>query len=142
MAVSNAVRWDMNNPLIIGLIVSIIILVGALAGWKLRDLLPPEQLTEETKNLISVSTAVVATVSALALGILSSNANSSFIRLVGQVTALSVEILRLDQILRRYGSEAEPARETLRQYAEQKATDLFPDNPENVRLGNPSTYEL
>jgi hypothetical protein len=74
-------------------------------GWKLRKLLPPEHLTEETKSLISVSTAVVATVSALVLGLLISNANSSFIRLGGQVTALSAEILRLDQVLRRYGPD-------------------------------------
>jgi hypothetical protein len=85
---------------------------------------------------------VVATVSALVLGVLISNANSSFIRLGGQVTALSAEILRLDQILRRYSSDAHTARETLRQYAEQKTADLFPDNPANVHLGNPSTYEL
>jgi hypothetical protein len=37
----------------------------------------------------------------LVLGLLISNANSSFIRLGGQVTALTAEILRLDQILRR-----------------------------------------
>src|SRR5262249_37429921 len=71
-----------------------------------------------------------------------SNANTTFTRLGGEVTALSAEILRLDQILLRYGSATDPARETLRQYAEQKATDLFPDDPGDVRLGNPSTYEL
>jgi hypothetical protein len=132
----------MNNPLIIGLIVLAIILAGAITGLKLRKLLPAEHLTDETKSLVSASTAVVATVSALVLGLLISNANSSFIRLGGQVTALSAEILRLDQILRRYGSDAYPARETLRQYTEQKTADLFPDNPADVHLGNPSTYEL
>jgi hypothetical protein len=57
------------------------------------------------------------------------------------VTTLSAEILRLDQILRRYGSDTDPARKTLRQYAEQKAVDLFPDDG-HANLGNPSTYEL
>ena len=85
--------------------------------------------TDETKNLVSVSTAVVATVSALVLGLLISNANTSFTRLGGQVTALSAEILRLDHMLRRYGADAEPARNMLLQYAEQKAADLFPDYP-------------
>jgi len=132
----------MNEPLIIGLSAFAVILAGAVTGWKLRKQLPPEHLTEETKSLISLSTAVVATVSALVLGLLISNANSSFIRLGGQVTALSAEILRLDQILRRYGPDTHVARKTLRQFAEQKAADLFPDQPANVRLGNPSTYEL
>ena len=132
----------MNNPVVIGLIVFAVILLGAFAGWKLRMLLPEQHLTEETKSLVSVSTAIVATVSALVLGLLISNANSSFIRLGGEVTALSAEILRLDRILLRYGSNAEAARETLRQYAKQKTTDMFPEDPANVRLGNPSTYEL
>jgi len=132
----------MDNPLIIGLVVFIIISAGAFAGWKLRSLLPAEHLNEEAKGLISVSTAVVATVSALVLGLLISNANTSFIRLGGEVTTLSAQILRLDQMLRRYGSETEAARETLRQYAEQKTADLFPDNPARVRLGNSVTYEL
>jgi hypothetical protein len=58
------------------------------------------------------------------------------------VTALSAEILRLDHILRRYGPDAEPARNMLLQYAAHKAADLFPDDPADVRLSNPSSYEL
>jgi hypothetical protein len=96
----------MNNTLIIGLIVFAAILSGAFAGAKVSDRLPKHHLTDETKNLVSVSTAVVATVSALVLGLLISNANTSFTRLGGQVTALSAEILRLDHILRRYGADA------------------------------------
>jgi len=132
----------MNNTLIIGLIVLATVLAGAFAGVKVRERLPTHHLTDETKNLVSVSTAVVATVSALVLGLLISNANTSFTRLGGEVTALSAEILRLDHILRRYGADAEPARHTLLQYAEHKAADLFPDDPAEVRISNPSTYEL
>jgi hypothetical protein len=84
----------------------------------------------------------LATVSALVLGLLISNANTTFTRLGGQVTTLSAEVLRPDQILRRYGADGKPARTTLRQYAEHKAADLFPDDPADVRLSNPSTYEL
>ncbi|MFL5236680.1 MAG: hypothetical protein ACJ8EL_03610, partial [Rhizomicrobium sp.] len=132
----------MNNTLIIGLIVLAAILVGAFAGVKARDRLPAHHRTDETKNLVSVSTAVVATVSALVLGLLVSNANTSFTRLGGEVTALSAQILRLDQTLLRYGPDTDLARNALLQYAEHKAADLFPDDPANVRLSNPSTYEL
>jgi hypothetical protein len=132
----------MYHPLIIGLTVFATILAGAFAGWVLRQRLPEHHLADETKSLVSVSMAVVATVSALVLGLLISNANTSFSALGGEVTALSAQILRLDQILRRYGPETDPARETLRQYAELKTADLFPDNPADVRLGAPSTYEL
>src|SRR5215469_18450756 len=133
----------MYNPLIIGVIVFGVILAGVLVGCVIRERLPKHHLSDETKNTVSVSMAVVATFSALVLGLLISNANTSFSALGGEVTALSAQILRLDQILRRYGPETDPARETLRQYAELKTSDLFPDDhPAHVDLVAPSTYKL
>ena len=132
----------MFNPLVVGLIVFALVLAGAFAGWVIKQHLPKHHLTEETKNAVSVSMAVVATISALVLGLLISNANTKFSVLEGEVTMLSAEILRLDQILRRYGPDTNVARETVRQYAEQKTADLFPRDATDVRLGNPSTYEL
>jgi hypothetical protein len=132
----------MHGSLIIGLIVWAVILAGAYAGLKIRDHLPEHHLTDETKYLLSVTTAVLATVSALVLGLLISNANSAFTRVGGQVTGLSAEILRLDQMLIRYGPDTEPARTMLLEYAEHKADDLFPDDPGKVSLSNPETYQL
>ena len=83
----------MQNPLIIGCIVFLILLVGAFAGWTVRQCLPAQHLTDDTKSLVSVSMAVVATVSALVLGLLISNANTSFRTLGGDVTTLSAQIL-------------------------------------------------
>src|SRR5262249_36756064 len=82
------------------------------------------------------------TFSALVLGLLISNANTSFSALGGEVTTLSAEILRLDGLLGRYGPETGSARETLRNYAELKTADLFPDNHEDLRLSDPETYQL
>jgi hypothetical protein len=132
----------MLSPPIIGLIVFAAILAGAFVGWAARLHLPAHHLTDETKSLVSVSMAVVATVSALVLGLLVSNANTSFIARSGEVTSLSADILRLDQMLRLYGPETDPARESLRLYAERKMADLFPEDPLDVRIDNPSTYEL
>jgi hypothetical protein len=95
----------MQNPLIDGIVVFLILLAGAFAGWTMRQSLPEHHLTDDTKNLVSVSRAVVATVSALVLGLLISNANNSFRALGGDVTTLSAQILRLDNILRRYGPD-------------------------------------
>jgi len=113
----------MLNPLIISLVVFLVILAGAFAGWAVRQRLPAHHLTDETKSLVLVSIAVAATLSALVLGLLISNANTSFTAVGGQVTAMSAQIIRLDQILRRYGSETAQARELLRQYAERKTVD-------------------
>jgi hypothetical protein len=131
-----------RSPPTIGLVVFAVLLAGALVGWATRRLLPADHLTDETKSFISVSTAVIATLTALVLGLLISNANSSFNALGGDVTTLSAQIIRLDQILRRYGPDAKPARELLRQYAEQKDADLFPEDPADLHAGNPSTYRV
>jgi uncharacterized membrane protein len=56
----------MQNPLVIGMVVFGVILVGAFVGWAIKG--------------CSVSMAVVATFSALVLGLLISNANSSIKR--------------------------------------------------------------
>src|SRR6201993_4571048 len=121
----------MRNPLIIGLIVYALLLAGAYAGCKIRDRLPAHHLTDETKGLVNMSTAVVATVSALVLGLLISNANTTFTRLGGEVTSLSAEILRLDQILRRYGSAADPAPRGFEDGGAAKNAPLCP--PEGAR---------
>jgi hypothetical protein len=71
-----------------------------------------------------------------------SNANTSFSAPGGEVTTLSAQILRLDRILKRYGSEADSPRQTLRQHASHTATDLLPGNGRPVLFNNPSTYEL
>ena len=52
----------MNNSPLVGLIVLVAILAGAFAGATLRGFLPKHHLTDETKSLVSVSMAVVATV--------------------------------------------------------------------------------
>ncbi|MBR0777252.1 hypothetical protein JQ543_28260 [Bradyrhizobium diazoefficiens] len=131
----------MTNTLLIGLIVFAIIVAGAFAGAEVQRRLPKHELKEDTRSLVNVSTAVVATVSALVLGLLISNANTSFTRLGGEVTTLSAEILRLDHLLSRYGPSAEPARQLLLNFAERKEADLFPEHHGLVHLRNPSTYE-
>jgi hypothetical protein len=133
----------MKNLPIIGLIVFAVILAGAFAGWAVGRRLPAHHTTDDTKSLVSLSMAVVGTASALVLGLLISNANSSFMTRNGEVIALSSYIIRLDRMLRYYGPAADPARETLRHYAERKTADLFPESPgDRIRIDEESTYEL
>ncbi|MFZ1214829.1 MAG: hypothetical protein WAO13_15800, partial [Pseudolabrys sp.] len=75
---SGPVKWiskmsNMLSPLMIGLLVFVLILTGTFVGRSVRRLLPRDDLTDETKSLVSVSMAVVSTISALVLGLLISN---------------------------------------------------------------------
>src|SRR5205814_8489965 len=54
----------------------------------------------------------------------------------------SADLLRLDQMLRLYGPEANPARGKLLQFAERKTNDLFPKSLKDVHINNESTYEV
>lgn len=132
----------MLSPPIIGLIAFAAILASAFGGWAARQLLPTHHLGDETKSLVTVSMAVVGTITALVLGLLISNANTSFITRSGEVTALSADILRLDQMMRLYGPETDPARGKLVQFAERKTDDLFPEDPRDIRVADPSTYQV
>jgi len=77
----------MDSPLLIGLLVFAVVIAGAFAGWAVRQCLPSHHLTDDTKNLVSVSMAVVATVSALVLGLLISNVTNS------QQTAMLISMM-------------------------------------------------
>src|SRR3954468_13183083 len=111
------------SPMVVGILIFAVILTGAFTGMMARRALPEKHLTDETKSLVTSSMAVVGTISALVLGLLISNANTSFTTRSGEVKALSADISRLDHMLRLYGPEADPAREKLQQYAELKTVD-------------------
>jgi len=56
----------MENPLVIGLIVFAVILVGAFVGWAIKERLPKHHLSDDTKSTVTVSMAVVALLGASA----------------------------------------------------------------------------
>ncbi len=51
---------------------------GVLLGMFLRPRLPDHHLSAESKDLVKVGTGLIATMSALALGLLVASAKSSF----------------------------------------------------------------
>jgi hypothetical protein len=133
----------MPSPPVVGVFVFAVILLGTFAGWAIGKRLPEDHLSTDTRSVVSVSMAVVGTLSALVLGLLISNANTAFSERNREITVLSANILRLDQALRSYGPEADDARKLLQQYAERKTDDLFPEHQSNaVQTDDPATYRV
>jgi len=133
----------MPRPPAIGLISLCIIFSGALLGMLIGRRLPSHHVSSETQTVITVSMAVVGTMTALMLGLLVSNASGAFDTVGAEVTQVSADIIRLDRLLRRYGPEANPVRVALRRYPKMKFDDLFPsgldkrpnvDNPASVQM--------
>jgi hypothetical protein len=127
----------------IGAIVVAVLFGSALLGMAAARLLPKHHLDTDTKNVVSVSMAVIGTLSALVLGLLISTANTSFSTKAREVTQVSADIIRLDRLLRRYGPEAQDIRVLLRRYTAARLQDLFPENStQPANLANDASISL
>ena len=109
-----------------GLISFAAIFGGALIGLFVRRRLPGHHLSSETQSVVTVSVAVIGTLSALVLGLMISAANSSFSKRSDEVRELSLQVIRIERNLRRYGPEADDARAKMRAWAAIKLEQLSP----------------
>lgn len=87
---------------------------GALLGMFLRRLLPEHHLDAESKSVVQLGMALVATMCALLLGLLIASAKGSYDAQRGEVTSMSANVVQLDRILARYGPETVEARGLIR----------------------------
>jgi len=115
------------SPIVIGLISFAAVFGGALIGLFARRRLPGHHLSSETQSAVTVSVAVIGTLSALVLGLLISAANSSFSRALDEVRQSALQVIRMERNLRRYGPEADDARAKLRAWATIKFQQLSPE---------------
>ena len=115
---------------VIGLIAFVAIFGGVLLGIFGARALPEHHLSSETRTAVSVAAAIVGTLSALVLGLMISTANSAFSARSGEVAAVSVNLIRINRMMQRYGPEADDVRTKLRTYASAKMQDLFPASGE------------
>ena len=98
------------NPSVIALIMLVLVFGGALFGLWLQKVLPDQHLTTETKEIVRLSTALVATISALILSLLVSSAKSSFDRFDDELTQNAARVVMLDRTLDEYGPQADAIR--------------------------------
>jgi hypothetical protein len=102
------------SSLTISCIVFACILGGMLLGMILRSILPERHLSAESKDLIKLGMGLIGTMTALVLGLLIASAKSSFDTQRNGLAQLSGNVIFLDRILARYGTEAKDARAMLR----------------------------
>src|SRR5437868_77643 len=121
------------SHLIIGLISFAAIFRGVLIGRFAARRLAGHHLSTETQSAVTVTVAVIGTLSALVLGLMISAANSSFSARSEEVRELSLQLIRMDRNLRRYGPEAEDTRMKLHEWAIAKTQQLFPEKGRTSR---------
>jgi Protein of unknown function (DUF4239) len=104
----------MISSLTIGLISAGCIFGGALLGLLLQGLLPEGHLRDTSKDTVKVAAGMIATVSALVLGLLVGSAKSSFDATSTAMIQNGAKIILLDRALAAYGPETKGARDQLR----------------------------
>lgn len=102
------------SPIQFAAIAFVCIIASAIGGALLRTRLPEHHVSGDSKDVIKLSIALVATMSALVLALLFASTRTSFERTSGLVSRLTADITELDRVLQHYGPEAQPVRAALR----------------------------
>jgi len=110
----------------IGMGVSTFVLVfgGALLGASIGTRLPRNHLDADTKDVVRLAMAMVGTMAAIALGLLTSSAYSYFNSQTNDLVHASADVVDLGHLLQRYGPEANEARESFRIAVEKALLEL------------------
>jgi hypothetical protein len=87
---------------------------GALAATFIRDALPPAHLSKESQDVVRLGIGLVATMTALLLGLVTAAARSTFDSQDAAVRNSAAAVLTLDGMLARYGPETQPTRILIR----------------------------
>jgi len=103
------------SPWFTSFLVFVCLFGGALAGTVLRPRLPESHLSAESREMVKMGTGLVATMSALVLGLLVASAKNSYDAQKDGLTELASRVIMLDRSLAHYGPEVTPLRLGLKQ---------------------------
>jgi hypothetical protein len=127
------------TPAIVGLVVFCIVFGAAYLATRLRGIMPEHHLSADTKDTVKLAMGLVATMTALVLGLLVASAKGSYDAQKTSVITAAAKLMVLDQGMRHYGPEAEPAREALRQAVEDMMARLWPNHASKAVVLDPNT---
>src|SRR5882762_1852233 len=103
-------------------------LIGAvLLGRALRRLLPEDHLTADSRDTIKLAMGLVATMTALVLGLLVSSAKGTYDTKRSEVIQMAAKVAFLDRVLGLYGQEAAEARAGIRETVEEAVRQMWPE---------------
>jgi hypothetical protein len=87
---------------------------AALLAMYIRDRLPKHHVEGDSKDLVKLVLGLIATLTAMVLGLLISSAHSAYDAQEAELQQLSIHLYQLDRILAQFGPEAAPDRAELR----------------------------
>jgi hypothetical protein len=108
------------------------ILAGTLIGVWLRGRLPEHHLSRESESVVKMGVGLLATLSALVLGLLIASAKSSYDTKASEVNQITASIILVDQLLAEYGPDVRRARELLRKGVQGMVGKLWSEENETT----------
>jgi hypothetical protein len=109
------------------LIVFACMLGGALAGMWLRTRVPEQHLSDAAKDVIRLGMGLIATMTALVLGLVIATAKSAYDQQDDAVKRSAAKVLLLDHMLANYGPETKDVRQLLRSVLIQRVDEIWPE---------------
>src|SRR4029077_19934805 len=97
----------------IGWIGFALVVGSAVLAMFVHRLLPEEHLSSDSKDVVKLGIALIATMSALVLSLLVASAKTAFDTRSNQLVEGSADMIMLDRALARYGPDTKEARSLL-----------------------------
>jgi len=120
-------RDEIVNPLTISLIAFGCIFGGTLLGMFLRTMVPKDHVSDESRDGLKLGIGMLATLTALVLGLLISSAKGSFDRINNGLIDTGSQIILLDRVMAQYGPETKEVRHHLRRGVASAIEQIWPE---------------
>ena len=117
----------MMNTILTALVVFGCLVGAVLLGRALRRLLPEEHLTADSRDTIKLAMGLVATMTALVLGLLVSSAKGGYDTKRSEVIQMAAKVAFFDRLLGLYGPEAAEARASFHEAVQEAVRQMWPD---------------
>lgn len=101
---------------------------GALLGIWLRTILPEHHSDDESRDTVKLGIGLVATMTALVLGLITASAKSSYDAVDSAMKRTAVDILTIDRMLARYGPETGEIRKDLQRAVGARIEMIWPQD--------------
>lgn len=130
------------NPTLVAFVVFACTFGGALIAIVVHDRLPPDHLSAETRDVVKLGMGLVATMTALVLGLVTASAKTAFDTQENNIKHTAAQVLSLDRILAQYGG-VEDIRKMLAGAAAYHLALTWPeDDRQSVQFDAPDVLPL
>jgi len=123
------------NMVLIALILFVVLVGAVLLGRRVRRYLPEDHLSADSRDSVKLAMGLLATMTALVLGLLVSSAKDGYDTKRSVVIQMAAKVAFLDRMLALYGPETAEARGDLRTAVVEAVRHIWPTDK-----GGPATF--